>query len=473
MAANQTRFGAAGVPANELVQGGYLKLDENFRNVPDISNTYSTLGYSVCSTAPLRVRYISERITGGERIEASGKLLVDALHPYLGDLNPDDPVSPCLLLGSYLEMLTLCVNQRSLGSLPALRDSLLERGYQLQFIECDGNLLPVNARDRVISNQAELAELAEHAQQVEDLVDPTSVGLIYSSPNYQAVYVGTILLLYVKYVIERSVEGWWRRRLRSFCGAVGISYQDSPFPFTTVPNRKIMVETNSLISANHAFRKCLFLIFNRLHQLPGRFQPIFSVIMTLSRGHEMNHVIIVDEMLFRRFPELQRHRFLSSGRDAMRSVYQYLASLRPGDRFFAKILYDSSETSILNRNNFNPYYEAAHLIAGYVTETYKNMQGTTNSVFAQTLSSFINSYLHLRGNTGLFSMLDSTSATIGPREEGFYLDLAVAHTTRMLSKLDGPSTGDDKPADGWSTDRKLKLEDVVLDISGLATRNPD
>jgi hypothetical protein len=77
------------------------------------------------------------------------------------------------------------------------------------------------------------------------------------------------------------------------------------------------------------------------------------------QGVEIGHILMIDRYIFGKYPELLRIRALRDNMEAMNNAWNYLSSLNPGERYFAKILYNKDETAALNRNNFSLLATAA------------------------------------------------------------------------------------------------------------------
>jgi hypothetical protein len=60
----------------------------------------------------------------------------------------------------------------------------------------------------------------------------------------------------------------------------------------------------------------------------------------------MGHIIMINRYIFRKYPEFLRMRSLHDNMEAMNNAWTYLASLDPGERYFANILYTKDDSAI-------------------------------------------------------------------------------------------------------------------------------
>jgi hypothetical protein len=79
---------------------------------------------------------------------------------------------------------------------------------------------------------------------------------------------------------------------------------------------------------------------------------IFSTVIRLLRGVEMNHILLIDYYLFNKYPEILRIRAVRDNMAKYNQALTYFWSVPEDERLYVKIMQPRTYTNVLNRNNF-------------------------------------------------------------------------------------------------------------------------
>jgi hypothetical protein len=94
----------------------------------------------------------------------------------------------------------------------------------------------------------------------------------------------------------------------------------------------------------------------------------------------------------------------------------YLSSLPSDERLYVKLLRPRSDTNILNRNNFIMLYAAAFAAAKYENPSMKNYRGGQETATGGYVDKVVTTYLTVRTNMSISSMVRSPYAYLRPSE---------------------------------------------------------
>jgi len=251
---------------------------------------------------------------------------------------------------------------------------------------------------------------------------PTAARLFFGSRDQQILCAGIILLTLGKDVNPDNYDGWIKNRLRGFQGALGILPDKCCWTEAQCPPQESLTDCYRFLSASFDLRRLIFLICVSGAKGSDRLGAVFREVLIFLQGVEMGHIIMIDRYLFSKYPELLRIRVLRDSMLAMNRAWEFLASLDPGERFFAKILYDKNTTAPLNRQNFSLLATAAIAAAQFETPSMQYYKGGNVIGTSGTLASLVRQYLSVRTNIAMHSVILSPFAYLTPEEKQRFMD---------------------------------------------------
>ena len=207
-----------------------------------------------------------------------------------------------------------------------------------------------------------------------------------------------------------NYDGWIANRLKTFQGALGIVPDKSCWTPGQCPPQESLTDCYRFISASFFLRRTLFLICVSGARDNSRFAAVLKEVLVFLQGVEMGHILMIDRYIFSKYPELLRITLLRDNMTAMNRAWDFLASLSAGERFFAKILYDKSETAALNRQNFHFLANAAVTAAQFETPSMRFYRGGNITATSGALADVVNKYLAMRLNLAHESVSQSSYA---------------------------------------------------------------
>jgi hypothetical protein len=141
---------------------------------------------------------------------------------------------------------------------------------------------------------------------------------------------------------------------------------------------------------------------------------------------EVDHILMIDRYVVGKYPELLRIRALRDNMESMNNAWNYLSSLDPGERYFAKILYNKDQTAALNRNNFSLLATAADAAAHFEIPSMQFYRGGNLSRTSGALVETVKQYLNLKMNLAYYSTVQSPYAYLSDAERQKYIQQAEA-----------------------------------------------
>uniref|UniRef100_A0AAT9JFM3 Nucleocapsid protein n=1 Tax=Macrotermes bellicosus lispivirus 1 TaxID=3133480 RepID=A0AAT9JFM3_9MONO len=242
--------------------------------------------------------------------------------------------------------------------------------------------------------------------------------------DQQLLCIGIILLTIGKSVNPDNYEGWINNRIRTFQGALGILPNHCCWALAQCPVQEVLACSYSFMSASFDLRKLFFRICISAARDIHRIAAIFREVVMFLQGVEMGHIIMIDRYIFAKYPELLRIRALRDNMEAMNNAWTYLASLDPGERYFAKLLYNKDQTAALNRNNFSLLATAAIAAAQCEIPSMRFYRGGNVTGTTGALVETVKQYLNLRLNLSYLSIMQSQYAYMTEEERKRYLTQA-------------------------------------------------
>ena len=237
----------------------------------------------------------------------------------------------------------------------------------------------------------------------------------------QILCVGIILLTIGKNVNPYNYDGWIKNRIRTFSGALGIPEGMCIWTESQCPPQDSLGTSYSFLSASFTLRRLVFLICVSAARDTRRLSTILREVIMFLQGVEMGHILMIDRYIFSKYPELLRIRSLRDNMESMNTAWAYLASLEPGERYFAKILYNKDETAPLNRNNFTLLFSAAIAAAQFEIPSMRFFQGGNVTATTGIVAETVKSYLSLRINITHLAIMQSPYAYMSEKEKKKYI----------------------------------------------------
>jgi len=180
-------------------------------------------------------------------------------------------------------------------------------------------------------------------------------------------------------------------------GTLGLESADIIWTDATYPTLSIMSSLSTYLSATHFLRREILRICWSMAFGQDRFCNLFKDIMSLLKGTNMTHIILIDEYLYHRYKELLSVSLLAVNHKGMSAAWEFLASLEEHERFFAKILYGKEAPACLNRGNFPLHIAAAVAAATFETPSMANYRGAEGKAqSSELLGTIVHGYLTMR-----------------------------------------------------------------------------
>jgi hypothetical protein len=277
----------------------------------------------------------------------------------------------------------------------------------------DGQLMSAFANAEITLRPAEYNTRAQIEELLNDpkvqeffqMFTEPAIDIYRDHRDQQLVCMGIIFLTLGKNVNPQNYDGWVKNRIRTFVGALGIPPDRCCWTESQIPSQEALATCYSFLSASFELRRYMFLICVAAARSTERISALFREIVMFLQGVEMGHIIMIDRYLFSKYPELLRIRSLRDTMEAINNAWVYLASLDPGERFFAKILYNRDQTAPLNRNHFQLLATAAIAAAQFETPSMRFYQGGNVTGASGSLSEIVRQYLNFRMNLAYYSII--------------------------------------------------------------------
>uniref|UniRef100_A0AAT9JN77 Nucleocapsid protein n=1 Tax=Cryptotermes secundus lispivirus 1 TaxID=3133545 RepID=A0AAT9JN77_9MONO len=220
--------------------------------------------------------------------------------------------------------------------------------------------------------------------------------------------LGLILLLIGKSVTTAGYEGWVNNRLRTFRGVLGIQEDEFIWVLRTSPPQRVLASLSTFLSANQPLRTRLFHVCLRAAASKINLTTqIFSTVLRLLRGVEMNHLLLIDYYVITKYPEILRIRVVRDNMARFNLAIGFLSTIPEAERMYVKILRPRVDTAVLNRNNFSMLANAAFSAAKYENPSMKNYRGGQEASAGGHVDKVVTTYLTIRTTLSIKSMLNS------------------------------------------------------------------
>lgn len=289
------------------------------------------------------------------------------------------------------------------------------RAYADAGIELEIQAVPMHVFLQTVENDERLHEfLSQWEGDIAYIFEHTDMMLILS-----AVFV----LSMFKNLNNSNYTPWMNRRVITFSGTVGDVYTPENVRDTTFPPLSQMQTLHQTINANHELRRTLFLELVTLAKSSGT-SPIalaFSEVHHLIRGHEMQHLVLIDRYIMCEYPEFLRTAVLRDLQNRFAAAQAYLKDVPPEDRMYVKILRNKDETALLNRQIFKDAATIATTIARFKDSTFNNYFYNTDEAHIRFVS-IVERYLSQRASILSVELGDNDSTNMGINTKKVYFE---------------------------------------------------
>jgi hypothetical protein len=302
-------------------------------------------------------------------------------------IDPLVPISPGVQIGCPTGLIH--DQEYSVAILWALRDFYPDAGTVLSSRRLVGGLISyINCLlpSEMVEGQGQLTEALNYASinpewriitrgNIGDFATPEALKflrlfsrqgqyLFAHDRSQQLGLLGVLLLLISKAVTTAGYEGWVNNRLRTFIGVLGIADDDSLWVLRSAQPQRVLASLSTFLSANQPLRTRHFHVCLRAAASKVNLTTqIFSTVLRLLSGVEMNHLLLIDYFVLTKYPEILRIRVVRDNMARFNLALAYLSSVPDTDRRHVKILKSCTDTAVLNRNNFGMLANAAFAAA--------------------------------------------------------------------------------------------------------------
>lgn len=222
----------------------------------------------------------------------------------------------------------------------------------------------------------DFANLSVTDRQFRDFLEMFGDDLDYylTSTPLMVIISSIILVASAKNITPQGYNNWLKNRIRGFCGTVGWEQLNNYLSAALCPSLAVMSAYNSFCSANFKVRRQLFLtIFSLANNVyKNSIVLCCTEVINLMRGTEMQHIIMIDRMLYEKYNELLHLNCMKGLSNVMGAAVAYLNTLAPEEVMFARLLKDKDESALLNRNLFDFYSTVATAAAQYENSSFDN-----------------------------------------------------------------------------------------------------
>lgn len=268
--------------------------------------------------------------------------------------------------------------------------------------------------------------------------------LLLHDRNQQVGLIGVLLLLTGKSVITAGYKGWVNNRLRTFRGVLGIPEDHFIWVIKTTPPQRVLATLSTYLSANQPLRTRLFHVcFRAASNRVSVISQIFSTVVRLLRGVEMNHILLIDYFLFTKYPELWRIRPVRDNMARFNQAIAYLMTIPETERMFVKLLRPRSETAVLNRNNFIMLSAAAYAAAKYENPSMRNYREGQEAAAGGHVEKVVTTYLAMRTTHAITGMTRSPYAYLSQTELSI-----IDQETSLITRGVQPTVNTSEPLEG-------------------------
>lgn len=299
----------------------------------------------------------------------------------------------------YLQVMVLIFGK---GVLSAIRaDNLLsDAGLALILDEID----PTDSQSMAdLENDSE-TEDCMNKMMIRDMNNPRVVALAYC---------GAILLLAGKQLTEASAINWTQRRVRGLSASMGTTIAaTSVTPFNLQASIQVYQKLSMLVPLRASMVRLLF----GATGVGKHIASLSAAMLNLLAWSEMNHIRMIQDYIFGRFPELLAMKQLQgSSIGVLKTAWAYLNRLDERERPYAKLLYGPQETKALQRDQFVLLTDAAHEVGTYLHSSLSNYRGDTVGTAGAGIEKLVKEYLMSLERTGQLVIQSAQYTTMDAR----------------------------------------------------------
>ncbi|CAG9822294.1 unnamed protein product [Phaedon cochleariae] len=181
-----------------------------------------------------------------------------------------------------------------------------------------------------------------------------------------------------------------------------------------------------MASAYHELKKRFYFEIVAIGQQPTTdCALVFAEIHHLLRGHEINHLTMIDTFILEQYPELLETPLLRGLKERYAAAIKELKKYKKEDMMYVKILATKDDCAMLNGRVFSQATIVASAIAQFVNSTYKNYYQSSSESSIRTRS-IITSYLINRTSLSALAAGENDMETMGPTEKELFLERTIA-----------------------------------------------
>lgn len=229
------------------------------------------------------------------------------------------------------------------------------------------------------------------------LVDPEN------EEGFRLIMMCSMLTLIGKRITPENNENFFKARFRAFGNKMGSSeIAKTLINQVFYPNAENCADAYSLIASYHPIRKELFQTILSASRVESRAKGRLEVLLRYLAGTEMTHIILIDQWLMSRYPELMSLRILRGYEAVLIAAYTFLLNLEPENRLYAKLLYDEHETQCIHANLFQVPLMVSRIIASHEISSflyYTIQPGKNEEALQKIIKSYLDSGLEVSGQT--------------------------------------------------------------------------
>nr|QBP37025.1 putative coat protein [Lampyris noctiluca rhabdo-like virus 1] len=212
----------------------------------------------------------------------------------------------------------------------------------------------------------------ERLMQCLNLWDP-DLKYMLSQTHLMFIMSCTIILAMTKFLDDNNFESWMTRRILTFSGTTGDSWTPDNTSLDMYPELTQLKTLYTFLSSEHTLRKALYIEVTSIgHQKINFISAAFAEIHHLMRGHEMQHLILIDKYIMEEHPEFLHTVLLRGLKNRFASAIALLRSVPDNEKLYFKLYHDKDASSLLGRRIFEVAATVATTIAQYRNSTFIN-----------------------------------------------------------------------------------------------------
>lgn len=321
------------------------------------------------------------------------------------------------LLASMAGILANCADFGALRPWPSMIDAFSTAGIQLTILE---------------HTAAELSQIFNTDARLQEYLASWGTDVAYMLHDTKTMFIlaCVTLVAMIKNLTPDNFDGWMANRIRSFSGTLGDTYAEANLSPTHYPLLSNYQSLAKGISANYLLRKELFLsICSLMHDPTSYISRGLKEVFNLYRGHEMNHLVLIDRFILLENPEFLRVPFARGILPRFLRAVKVLSTLNNSDVLYARFLLSKDDANSLNRNHFETEIIIATQLARYKSSTFENYYQSRNEAH-DTIRHIVDLYMRNRLNVIPLGLGETRESNLHPREGKYYFEKIEEHLNK-------------------------------------------